>query len=361
MKVISFQKAIERSEECKIRHLLLGNGFSISCDPNIFTYQSIYKETDFTKHPQIKKCFELLETTNFELVIDTLERGSRIMPAYLSKHLSTSKKMVIDASAIKQLLIATISTRHPSKPSDITPDKYDKCRRFLKHFIHESNKGGKLYSLNYDLLLYWTLMHELDDPERKTKFNDGFGRDAWTDGGKVSVSDYLCWQGKTPFQNIHYLHGALHLFDHGHELQKFSWVDTKVRLIDQCRKALNENKFPLFVTEGDNLKKMEKINHSAYLHNSFQSFEDVVKGGKSKKPGNTCLFTYGVSFNENDKHIFNRIAHGRIPTLFISLYGKKDSAENKSIIAKAEALKAQRAEFPLNITYYDAESAEVWK
>jgi hypothetical protein len=357
--VIPFRKALQQSEGYNTKHLLLGNGFSIACDSTIFTYDSLYTEANFSAHKKVKKAFDLMETTDFELMIDALDKASRILPAYRTDSVKLCKEMNQDADAIKELLLKTISTRHPAKPSDIAIDKYDKCRAFLKEFIHTNNKG-KIYTLNYDLLLYWTLMHELDDEKSESKFSDGFGRNTWIEGYEPQVSNELTWQGKSPFQNIHYLHGGLHLYDTGGEIQKFSWTDTGVRLIDQSRKALKEGKFPLFVTEGNNLRKMEKINHNSYLFNSFDSFRGVTSGGKAARPGNTCLFTYGVSFSENDKHIFNQIAIGKINKLLISIYGDPKSSINKEIIAKAEAMKSQRDKFPLEIVYYDAASAEVW-
>ena len=43
-KVVLFQTALEMAGQYKKRHLLLGNGFSIACDPNIFTYRSLYEQ-----------------------------------------------------------------------------------------------------------------------------------------------------------------------------------------------------------------------------------------------------------------------------------------------------------------------------
>src|SRR3546814_6226682 len=51
-------------------------------------------------------------------------------------------------------------------------------------------------------------------------------------------------------QRVHYLHGALHLFDAGAELQKYTWVNTGKPLLEQAREAMGADKFPLFVAEG---------------------------------------------------------------------------------------------------------------
>jgi hypothetical protein len=337
---------------------LLGNGFSIACDSSIFTYNSLFNEADFSSNDEIKKAFDNLGTTDFELVIDALQKSSLVLPAYKGDEDVLCDKMNKDAHKIKELLINTIASRHPAYPSEISEEAYGHCRKFLSHFIKKDNKG-RVYTLNYDLLLYWTLMHEIDDKESESQFSDGFGRDSWKDGGEIHFSDELIWQGKSSYQNIHYLHGGLHLYDKGGEIQKFSWVDTGQSLIDQSRAALEDNKFPLFVTEGDYEKKMEKIHHSAFLYTSFKSFEDIANAGRYK-PGNTCLFTYGVSFSQNDKHIFNKIAKGKIKHLFVSIYGDINSEDNQRIVALAEALKEKRDKYPLKITYYSAESANVW-
>ena len=66
---------------------------------------------------------------------------------------------------------------HPPIPAEIPDEKFWACRRFLSHFI--GGAGGQVYSLNYDLLLYWTLMHE-DMPfgaPIPLEKNDEFGND----------------------------------------------------------------------------------------------------------------------------------------------------------------------------------------
>lgn len=359
MELITFEQAIEKANSFSKKHLLLGNGFSIACDSSIFTYDSLFKEADFESNPEIKSAFDSLETTDFEVVIDTLQKSSLVIPAYSQDNDELCTKLNADAQRIKELLLNTIARRHPETPNEISEEAYDCCRKFLSHFIKKDNKGGRVYTLNYDLLLYWTLMHELEDRDSESSFSDGFGRDSWMDGNGKHYSEELIWQGKSSSQNIHYLHGGLHLYDKGSEIQKFSWVDTGQSLIDQSRQALKVDKFPMFVTEGNHEKKMEKINHSAFLYTSFKSFEDVANAGQFK-PGNTCLFTYGVSFGQNDKHIFNRIAHGKIKHLFVSIYGDINSKENQKIVAQAELLKEQREKHLLEITYYCAESAQVW-
>ena len=106
-------------------------------------------------------------------------------------------------------------------------------------------------------------------------------------------ADYVIWDDFNS-SNIHYLHGALHLFDDGDELQKYTWVRTNIPLMDQIRSLpLDRDAFPLFVAEGAAKEKLERINHSGYLHKAFRSFRSCTDN----------LFVFGHSFT-SDGNIF---------------------------------------------------------
>lgn len=357
MEIISFKQALKDSNEFKKRHLLLGNGFSIACVSSIFTYSSLYNKADFTDMPEVVKVFEILKTQDFELVINALENGGDILPIYLPERKRTGSKIKGHAIKLKEKLIETIAANHPLYPSEIDESKYIACSKFLSKFL---NENGNVYTLNYDLLLYWTLMFALEKKIINVEPIDGFGKDSEFEDGEYSVSDYVTWQGDTKAhgQNIHYLHGALHLFDRGADVEKFTWINTSERLVDQARKALKNGRFPLFVAEGESEKKMAKIIHSGYLYHSYKSFSSIMKTGT--KNSQNCLFTYGVSFSENDEHILTKIAKGKVAHLYVSIYGDPSIDSNKKIIASAEKLKRKRKYNDLEISYYDAATAKVW-
>jgi hypothetical protein len=140
-----------------------------------------------------------------------------------------------DADGLREVLVQAIASNHPSRPHDVTQDQYEHARAFLLNF-------HRIYTVNYDLLLYWTLMQEELLPA--VRCDDGFRT---PDAGPT---DYVTWDidGRHE-QNVYYLHGALHIFDAGHELKKYTWKNTGVPLIDQIRAALSSNLFPLFVSE----------------------------------------------------------------------------------------------------------------
>ncbi|HTV31520.1 MAG TPA: DUF4917 family protein, partial [Methylocella sp.] len=170
---------------------------------------------------------------------------------------------------------------------------------------------------------------------------------------------YVSWQ-EANSPTVHYLHGALHLFDARSEIIKYTWSKTDVPIIEQIRKALDEERYPLFVAEGDTASKQERILHNAYLHKALRSFKSRVCD-----PATGALVIFGHSLATNDQHVLRVIAEGKIPEVLISIFGDPNSPGNREIEQNARALVADRASLrsrcPLNITFFDAESANVWE
>lgn len=351
--IITFTDALADSKQFSKRHLLIGNGFSIACCPDIFHYGSLFKAADFSKNPELVQVFKVLETQDFELAIKNLEAGALLSSIYAPGHADAPKKMRADAAALKDILLNTIAHNHPNAPAEIPDEKFWSCRRFLDLFLGKPNEG-QVFTLNYDLLLYWTLMHE-DMPfgdKIDLATNDGFGNDE-----DDPEADYVVWQGETGAHSarVHFLHGALHLFDAGTELQKFTWVRTNNRLIDQAREAMNSNKFPLFVSEGSSSQKKDKIRHNAYLYQGFKQLTANAHQGRH------CFFVLGHSLADNDDHILRRLGKERFGKLYISLFGDENSPANKEIILKARSLAAMRHhKFPLALSFFDASTANPW-
>lgn len=354
--VISFAAAIAHSEKYKKRHLLLGNGFSIGCRADIFHYASLYGEADFSAVPEVQSVFEAYDTQDFEVVIRALESASKILPIYVPKSKkgkAGKKKMLEHAAVLKEILVTTVSGNHPNLPNEIRDGEFWACREFLRNFL-SGDKQGHVFTLNYDLLLYWSVMHD-DDPDYEVpelSKNDSFGNDE-----DEPDADYVVWQGETASHtaNIHYLHGALHLYDAGSELQKYTWIRKGDPLVDQSRAALADDKFPLFVAEGTSRQKKAKIRHNAYLYQGFKVLTNNAKYGTH------CFFIFGHSLADSDDHILRRLGKGSFKTLYVSLYGDPDSETNKEIIVRAKALAAMRhARKPLEVIFFDAASANVW-
>jgi hypothetical protein len=359
VEILTFEQALDKSGAAK-RNLLLGNGFSIACDPTIFNYESLYGEAATViqeRMPEVHKLFEAQDTKDFEAIIRMLEHACSVLPCYLTTDRETTSKIRDHSNQLKELLIATIAQNHPEFPANIPNEKFAACRRFLAHFI-SPQADGRAYTLNYDLLLYWVLMHKEADGEETIELyiNDGFGKEE-------PDSDYIIWKNEdhTKDQRVFYLHGAVHLFDSGTELEKYTWINSGKRLIEQAREALQNSKFPLFVAEGKSYAKLEKIKHQPYLHHSYKSFLSATKEDRRRRDAQKSLFIFGHSLDDNDDHIISKITKGSISNLFISIFGNPESDGNRRIIGKALALKNLRdVRYPLEVSFYNAQSAQVW-
>lgn len=326
------------------RHLLLGNGFSIALKPKIFSYESLYEKADFAKVPYADKIFESLKTHDFEEVIKIIINAAKLLKSYKLAPSDLISQLSKDAAEIKNVLVSAIAENHPDRPFEILPEQYAACRKFLSHF-----QGGHIYTLNYDVLLYWALMQdEVDD--LSIAADDGFRHPEDNEG-----APYVSWiEAHSP--TVHYLHGALHLFDAGSEIIKYTWSKTDIPLLEQIRSALDEDKYPLFVSEGTNDAKLRKIMHNAYLHKAYRSFSQICE------QKNSAIVIFGHSLAESDDHIFRRISKGRVGQVFVSIFGDPDSETNNAVRKKAEMLASRRdsRRYPLDVAFYDATTANVW-
>lgn len=338
MKLLSFSAALEDSRSSRKRHLLLGNGFSIACRPNIFVYRKLFEQADFSKlSPSAKKAFDALGTQDFEKVIKALRDAQAVLATYDAVPPQLMATLKRDADGLRELLVQTIASSHPEWPGEIEEIEYAACREFIANF-------DSVYTLNYDLLLYWAQMHT--EVGAKPSSDDGFRKPE--DDFEAA---YVTWEpGNSHKQNTWFLHGALHLFDAGTEIQKYTWVNTGIRLIEQISDALRRDYFPIFVAEGTSNEKLIRIRHNDYLAKAYRSFTEI----------GYALFVYGHSLAKNDEHYLKRIERGKLSHLYVGIYGDPNSSANRAIIARAKRMNFLRRRTPLNVQFFDSSSAKVW-
>ena len=338
IRLLTFEEAVAEAE--KKRHVLLGNGFSRACRNDIFAYDALFKRADFTKLPYAQQAFTALGTTDFEVVMDALRKAATLVALYEPTNSALAKLFQDEADALREELASAIAQNHPDHPAEIASERYAACRRFLNNF-------NTVYTLNYDLLLYWAIMQDEVGQELGVT-DDGFRT---PDDHKAT---YVTWDvQKTDDQDVFNLHGALHLYDAGSELMKFTWTNTGIRLIEQVRDALSKNMFPLIVAEGTSPEKMARIQHSNYLGRGYRS---IAKIGGS-------LYIYGFAMGANDEHWLRLIEGNRsLKKLFVGLYGDVSNPDNQSLIARALALEEARSsgKFKLPVAFFDAATAKVW-
>jgi len=151
-------------------------------------------------------------------------------------------------------------------------------------------------------------------------------------------------------QNVFYLHGALHLFDAGDTMKKYTWCNTGVRLIDQIRSALESDLFPIIVAEGESDQKLSRILHNTYLSRCYRSLASI-RG---------TLLIFGHSMSAADAHIMRLIEKGRLEQVFVGIYGDPTSKSNARTIRRAHAMAGAREDDSVEVRFFDAQSADVW-
>ncbi|MES2476148.1 MAG: DUF4917 family protein [Verrucomicrobiota bacterium] len=337
--MLSYEEVLDRSEG--LRHVLLGNGFSIACKPELFRYDKLFDQADFTEATRAYQAFRKLGTTNFEAVIRALRDFAVLAELYAADDPKAKQRAEKDADKLREILVSAVADCHPNLPFDVEPDAYRCCREFLRPY-------KSINTLNYDLLMYWALMQdELGDEE--IPCDDGFRKPA-----EDADADYVTWDpDNSNTQSVRYLHGALHLYDTGMEMRKFTWINTGIPLVGQIRAALQQNYYPVFVSEGTSAEKITRIRHNDYLCKMYRGFTQI--GGS--------LVVFGHSLDECDDHIFSdRIGrHGKTSKLFVSIYGDPASDANRTVIRKAKMIATLRPpRRPLSVEFFDASTATVW-
>jgi hypothetical protein len=319
---ISFEEALKLANG-GAKNLLLGNGFSIAQGGANFSYSSLLEKCGLTADHPIRNVFAVLQTVDFEEVMFALDHASTILHAYGDD--ARSAEFSEHSAELRNALIHAVREVHPGIQFDIPDDQRKNCANFLRQF-------DRVFTTNYDLLLYWVIVHELS-----TRFRDGFGLGDAQNGFRTFRPDAYC--------ETFYLHGALHLFlSDRRDTQKVLLTDNTI--IDAIAGIItNRKRLPLFVAEGTSSQKMGKINSVPYL----RTCHDML----GRMDGN--VFVFGLSAAERDRHIFDAAFGSKIEQMFYFVH-----EPTKGFAVTRENLAKYSANSNVEIFYVDTASAKVW-
>lgn len=322
----TFQEAMDSIDEDSKPSIVLANGFSQAWNARIFNYENLLEAADFgDRDAVIRALFQNLGTYDFEAISKQLTAAETVLRAYGADN-ALIESIVSDRGVLKDSLINAISNTHPDLPSEITNDEYVAVRTFLSQF-------NEIFSINYDLLFYWARNKSSLAPENY-RTDDGFRAQRR-------------WDGHSTNQEVHFLHGGLHIYDTGQYIKKHACTDDGITIIEQVRENLERGSFPLFVSEPTQEKKKQRIDHNPYLNYCYQALGNL-RG---------ILFIHGHSMDDNDKHIFDQIKSSRVSKVFVSIYGDENNESNTR--TKANAMAFLRG-LGKSVEFYQAESAPVW-
>lgn len=306
--------------------VVIGNGGSIAVDKR-FDYSSILsaaRERGFIT-PQLSKIFDHLKTSDFEAVLRVLSQA-----AFVNSALAINSPAVQDAYVtVREALIGTLRGVH--LPHSAVKGEYlSNIANFLKNF-------RTVFSLNYDLIVYWAMMGA--NKKRRNYFVDCFK------GGSFDS----IWPEKAERTRVFYPHGHLML------ASGVMGEEVKVSASDQ---SLLEKVFaywtseyfsPIFVSEGDSDHKVKAIRRSGYL---TAVYEDALPEEKES------LVVYGWSMGDNDSHILEQLRHSGIKRCAVSVRREKYSEEIRARWRHilTESLRNER----LDTVFFDSASAGAW-
>ncbi|WP_187115368.1 DUF4917 family protein [Treponema pectinovorum] len=335
--VVSYLKSKKR-----VPNLLIGNGFSISYSPSIFSYNALSSFINSSEDLELKTLFSVINTSNFEQIMRELDLFVKILNVF-NESSDIIQKLSTLSGKLKKMLIEAVETSHPENVFSIPQNKLNSCADFL-NFFTESN--GKIFSSNYDLLLYWVLMRS-----NNKNCIDGFGRDK-EDGQEflpAEEADYseLRWGKHKENQNIFYLHGALHLFDMVNEIVKQEY-DGRNNLMKQIENLMDNGVYPIFVTAGNGEEKLNHIKHNYYLAYCYDALCNI----------SGSLITHGFNFGEYDEHIIQAINKAasnpnyskKLWSIYIGVYNESDEKHIESIMSK----------FKCKVNLFDSKTANIW-
>ncbi|MFH5833749.1 DUF4917 family protein [Halalkalibaculum sp. DA384] len=326
-------------------HLLLGNGFSMAYDPDIFSYNALHKFIEQIDDELLSKLFDIVNTKDFELVMQQLDNFNELIELFGSdKKLKTHTTRAIQR--LQESLLEAIQDLHPEHVFKISEDESKSAADFLSFY---TNHNGNVFTTNYDLLLYWVLMRN-----SIANSTDGFGRDLLNPEDEYIPEDELeysklRWGKNKENQNIHYVHGTLPFFDTGIHIEKEEYTTTRY-LLENVKARLDRKEYPIFVTAGSGKEKLTHILHNRYLTYCYESLCNI----------SGSLVTFGFNFGENDKHIIDAINKAskqgkqvppRLWSVYIGTYSDEDRRHIESI----------REDFKCKVTIWDAKTAKVWR
>ncbi|EDP7223918.1 DUF4917 family protein [Campylobacter jejuni] len=299
--------------------LLLGNGFSIAYEAN-FSFENLINNMNKNDNI-INNLFSKLELTNshdIEEIMKHLEISQRVLECFDFN----DKSSIVEEYKIKlkEEFIKIIREKHPK----FLDEKSSTAIEFIEPY-------GNIFTLNYDLLLYWLIMEynkQAKDDKRK-KYCDGFLK---KDSSLIFQEDYCD-------KNFFFLHGALHLFEIDNKLIKIRNKDKAI--LEQIIEQIDNKNYPVCVLGGDSNKKLEQILKNKYLQFCLEQLKTIECDN---------LVIFGTKLKENDEHIREAInSNHNIKNIFLGI----SDCEKRSEIKPFSTDK--------NIFFYDYRSVKLWK
>ena len=297
--------------------LLLGNGASVAIWRK-FDYRSLFEVSlglgdghALTEADQ--NLFSVLEANNnFEQVLHDLSVTESVLQALGEVIDSRTGEIEERYEHIRDALIGAVHEVHIDF-SDLPESTLDRVMGYVSDF-------RQVFTLNYDLMLYWSMMR--DKNRSSDFFNHGEFEPRFERG--------LDWTERC---HVYFVHGGLHLYATLHGETRKNQRDEGASLLEKFGLPINDERvFPVFVSEGSAQRKRAAIAESPYLTFAYERLQSL----------SGPLLMFGISLTDMDRHISDAINRNPYRTVAVGIYPKKGEDYAKTMKARYFAFLGQQ-------------------
>ncbi|UNE63799.1 DUF4917 family protein [Xanthomonas oryzae] len=269
-------------------------------------------------------------TQDFELILRIVWQASNV-----NQSLQIADDRTRNAYRhVRDCLIKTVRDIHPEH--DVVSEHLPRIYEFLKSF-------RTIVSLNYDLLLYWSVTYGLD-------INDGH---AFKDCFIVGRFDDNWQRFMKPIKQersttlVFYPHGSLILCrDRIEQEAKIHNQNAAGLLRTILDRWESEQVVPLFVSEGTEEQKVASIQSSYYLSTVYR---EVLPSARES------LVIYGWGFGEHDLHLLRRMRPSGIRRVAVSVLNNDQAYCTRT----AQILRDELGQ-ATQVQFFDCQSPGCW-
>lgn len=315
--------------------LLLGNGSSIAVAPS-FGYSSLseHVQNNGLLTDDIIQLFQSFRTSDFELILRLVWQASNVNTSLGIPDDRTHQAYM----RVRDCLIQAVRNVHP---------EYSSVQRHLPQMYEFLKSFDTVLSLNYDLLVYWTMTYGLSVPDGHI-FKDCFSGNARFDDNWKRYRNVFRERTNTL---VFYPHGSLALCRNSIE-QEFKIHAAGGSLLEAILDEWKtERVVPLFVSEGVAAQKVTSIQSSYYLSTVYR---EVLASERRAM----TLFGWGIG--EHDRHLLRRMRGTGIERVAISVYGDDQGYCNHAYQAIQDDLTLGRNTAPILVDFFDCQSPGCW-
>lgn len=309
--------------------ILLGNGASIAVSRR-FAYGSLleYAQKNDLLTEDVGLLFDFFKTEDFELILRLVWQATNV-----NKSLRISDERTRGAYLhVRDCLIEAVRAVHP---------EHGEVQAFLPLMYQFLKSFDTVLSLNYDLLVYWTMTYGLNVEDRH-RFKDCFLGNRRFDDDWERYRQLYTERANTL---VFYPHGSLALCRDAVE-QEFKihagGGGLLEAILDEWR---SERVVPLFVSEGTKSQKVSSIQSSYYLSTVYR---EVLTSRRQ------ALTLFGWGIGEHDRHLLQRMCDTGIQRVAVSVFRKDQAYCNYAYQTIRDDLG------PVQVDFFDCESPGCW-